>query len=90
VQAGVTTNEIPMFPLLLGRTGITGAVITADAMHAQRGHATYLAGRGAHFLPTSRATSQACPPGSRPCPGARSRPLMTPAGEATAALSAVS
>jgi hypothetical protein len=41
---------IPMFPLLLDRIGITGAVITADAMHAQRGHATYLAGRGAHYL----------------------------------------
>ena len=39
-----------MFPLLLDRIGITGAVITADAMHAQRGHATYLAGRGAHYL----------------------------------------
>jgi predicted transposase YbfD/YdcC len=31
---------------------ITRAVITTDAMHAQRGHATYLAGRGAHFLLT--------------------------------------
>ena len=25
-------------------------VITADAMHAQRSHAIYLAGRGAHYL----------------------------------------
>ena len=41
-----------MFPVLLGRMNITGVVITADAMHAQRGHATYLAGRGAHFLLT--------------------------------------
>jgi predicted transposase YbfD/YdcC len=52
VGVGAKTNEIPMFPLLLDRIGITGAVITADAMHAQRGHATYLAGRGAHFLLT--------------------------------------
>ena len=53
-QAGVgaKTNEIPMFPVLLDRIGITGAVITADAMHAQRRHATYLAGRGAHYLLT--------------------------------------
>jgi hypothetical protein len=29
---------------------IAGAVITADALHAQRDHATYLAGRGAHCL----------------------------------------
>jgi predicted transposase YbfD/YdcC len=51
-QAGVgaKTNEIPMFPVLLDRIAISGAVITADAMHAQRGHATYLAGRGAHYL----------------------------------------
>jgi predicted transposase YbfD/YdcC len=52
VEVGAKTNEIPMFPLLLDRIGITGAVVTADAMHAQRGHATYLAGRGAHFVLT--------------------------------------
>ncbi len=52
VEVGAKTNEIPMFPVLLDRIDITGAVITADAMHAQRGHATYLAGRGAHFLLT--------------------------------------
>jgi hypothetical protein len=40
VDVGAKTNEIPMFPVLLDRIDITGAVITADAMHAQRGHAT--------------------------------------------------
>ena len=45
-DVGAKTNEIPMFPVLLDRIDVTGAVITADAMHAQRGHATYLAGRG--------------------------------------------
>ena len=35
---------------MLDRIEITGAVITADALHAQREHATYLAGRGAHYL----------------------------------------
>ena len=50
VQVGAKTNEIPMFPVLLDRAAITGAVITADAMHAQRSHATYLAGRGAHYV----------------------------------------
>jgi predicted transposase YbfD/YdcC len=50
VEVGAKTNEIPMFPVLLDRVGITGAVITADAMHAQRGHATYLARHGAHYL----------------------------------------
>jgi predicted transposase YbfD/YdcC len=52
VEVGSKTNEIPMFPVLLDRIDIAGAVVTADAMHAQRGHATYLAGRGAHFLLT--------------------------------------
>jgi predicted transposase YbfD/YdcC len=50
VEAGAKTNEIPMFAVLLDRIDIAGAVVTADAMHAQRGHATYLAGRGAHYL----------------------------------------
>jgi predicted transposase YbfD/YdcC len=44
------TNEIPMFPILLDRVDIAGAVITADALHAQREHATYLARRGACYL----------------------------------------
>jgi predicted transposase YbfD/YdcC len=39
-----------MFSTLLDRMDITGAVITADALHAQRDHATYLAGRRAHYL----------------------------------------
>jgi predicted transposase YbfD/YdcC len=52
VDVGAKTNEIPMFPLLLDRVDIAGAVITADAMHAQRSHATYLAGRGAHYVLT--------------------------------------
>ncbi|HWG12256.1 MAG TPA: ISAs1 family transposase [Streptosporangiaceae bacterium] len=47
---GAKTNEIPMFSALLDPMDINGAVITADAMHAQRRHATYLAGRGAHYL----------------------------------------
>jgi predicted transposase YbfD/YdcC len=50
VEVGAKTNEIPMFPLLLDRIDVTGAILTADAMHAQRGHADYLAGRGAHYL----------------------------------------
>jgi hypothetical protein len=41
-----------VFCVLLGRIDITDAVITADAMHAQRPHASYLAERGAHYLVT--------------------------------------
>jgi predicted transposase YbfD/YdcC len=50
VVLGAKTNEIPMFTELLDRIVITGAVITADALHAQRDHATYLARRDAHDL----------------------------------------
>jgi predicted transposase YbfD/YdcC len=50
VEVGAKTNEIPLFPALLDRIDITGAVITADALHAQRDHATYLARRGADYL----------------------------------------
>lgn len=42
--------QIPLFSTLLDRLDIAGAVITADALHAQRDHATYLARRGAHYL----------------------------------------
>jgi predicted transposase YbfD/YdcC len=35
---------------LLDRIDITGAIITADALHTQRAHAAYLRGRGAHYI----------------------------------------
>lgn len=50
VEVGAKTNEIPLFTALLDRLDIQDAVITADALHAQRSHATYLARRGAHYL----------------------------------------
>jgi hypothetical protein len=50
VEVGAKTNEIPMFSTLLDRLDVADAVITADALHAQREHAAYLAGRGAHYL----------------------------------------
>lgn len=43
------TSEIPLLTTLLDRIEITGAVITADALHAQREHARYLA-RAAHTM----------------------------------------
>jgi predicted transposase YbfD/YdcC len=53
VDVEAKTNEIPMFTTLLDRIGLAGAVITADAMHAQRAHARYLTGqRGAHYILT--------------------------------------
>ncbi len=44
------TNEINVFGPLLDRVGITGAIVTADALHTQRAHVPYLQGRGAHYL----------------------------------------
>jgi predicted transposase YbfD/YdcC len=50
VEVDAKTNEIPMFSTLLDRLDVTGAVITAGALHAQREHATCLAGRGAPYV----------------------------------------
>ena len=50
VAVDAKTNEIPMFTALLDRIDIKDAVITADALHAQHGHAIYLRRRGAHYL----------------------------------------
>jgi len=55
VEVDAKTNEIPMLPVLLDRITIRGAVITADALHAQREHARYLARRGAHCILTVKA-----------------------------------
>jgi predicted transposase YbfD/YdcC len=57
VEVGAKSNEIPMFAPLLDRLAETGvdlsrAVITADAMHAQRSHARYLHERGAGYVLT--------------------------------------
>ena len=52
VEVGTKTNEIPLFSTLLDRVDLRDAFVTADAMHAQRGHAGYLAGRGAHYVLT--------------------------------------
>jgi len=49
------TNEISAFGPLLDRIDITGAIVTADALHTQRAHVTYLTGRGAHYLLTVKA-----------------------------------
>jgi predicted transposase YbfD/YdcC len=59
VEVGEKSNEIPQFaPLLdsLAATGIdlTRTVITADALHTQRAHATYQHERGAGFVFTAK------------------------------------
>ena len=53
VDVDAKTNEIPLFSTLLDQIDdLTDVVVTADAMHAQTGHADYLHSRGAHLLVT--------------------------------------
>ncbi|MCA1696205.1 MAG: ISAs1 family transposase [Actinobacteria bacterium] len=52
-EVGCKTNEITEFAPLLNGVELTGAVVTADALHAQKAHADYLVlQRGAHYLLT--------------------------------------
>jgi predicted transposase YbfD/YdcC len=44
------TNEITAFTPLLDQVDITGALISADALHTQDEHARYLHQRGAHYV----------------------------------------
>ena len=47
------TNEITVFTALLAQAGdLDGVLVIADALHAQREHATWLHERGAHYLVT--------------------------------------
>ncbi len=46
------TNESTAFAPLLDRIDITGAIVTADALHTQHRHAEYLTGRGVHYVLT--------------------------------------
>jgi hypothetical protein len=46
----VLTNELTAFEPLLGLIDITGAIITADALHVPHRHADYLTGRGTPYV----------------------------------------
>lgn len=50
LAVGAKTNEIPMLTKLLDTIDITGAVITADALHCQRDTAEHITGRGGHYI----------------------------------------
>ncbi|MEU4654814.1 ISAs1 family transposase [Streptomyces sp. NPDC023723] len=49
-QVDGKSNKIPAFAPLLDGIGLTGAVITADALHTQHDHAAFLHERRAHHL----------------------------------------
>jgi predicted transposase YbfD/YdcC len=47
---GGKSSEITAFAPLLDRSDLTDVLLTADALHTQRGHADYLHHRGGHYL----------------------------------------
>lgn len=53
------SNEIPALRDLLDTMDITGAVITADAMHCQRETARHITGAGGHYVLTVKANQPA-------------------------------
>lgn len=73
-QIDAKTNEIGMFTQVMDQIdSLEGVLVSADAMHCQTGHATYLHGRGAGLLvglkanqPTVLAQVQALPWGQIP------------------------
>jgi predicted transposase YbfD/YdcC len=54
-QVADKSNEIPAFRPLLDSIDLTGTVITADALHTQHAHGTYLRTRGAHYIAQVKA-----------------------------------
>jgi predicted transposase YbfD/YdcC len=49
-QVDGKTSEVAWFAPLLDRVDLAEAVVTADALHTVRGHARYLAARGADYV----------------------------------------
>jgi predicted transposase YbfD/YdcC len=55
VQVEQKGSEITAFTTLLDRLDLGDVLVTADALHTQRGHAGYLHQRGGHYLMTVKA-----------------------------------
>jgi hypothetical protein len=72
------TNEIAVFAPLLAGLDLAGALVTADALPTQRGHARSLVDRGADYLLVVKANQPAWTPSSPGCRGARSRSWTAP------------
>ena len=52
---GGKSSEITAFAPLLDRIDLTDVLLTADALHTQRGHVEYLHTRGGHYLLIAKA-----------------------------------
>jgi predicted transposase YbfD/YdcC len=63
-EVGAKTNEVPMATTVLDQVDLADTVLTADALHTVKATATYVHGRGGHFvLPVKenrRALFDAC------------------------------
>jgi predicted transposase YbfD/YdcC len=60
VSVAEKSNEIPYFSTLMDTIkDVRGVVVTADALHTQRSHATYLHERGAHYVLTVKGNQPA-------------------------------
>ena len=55
VQVDAKGSEVAAFSTLLDQLDLHEVLISADALHAQRGHARYLHERGGHYLLTVKA-----------------------------------
>ncbi|MFF1917360.1 ISAs1 family transposase [Streptomyces sp. NPDC058239] len=59
LDVGEKTNEITCFqPLLETLADLAGVVVTSDAMHTQREHASYLLGRGAQYIAITKGNQK--------------------------------
>ena len=87
-QVDGAPGEVPAFQPLLAGLDLAGVVVTADALHTQRDHASFLVGRGAGpagrqdqpadpARPAGRA-AVAADPGDGPHPRSRPRPHRGP------------
>ncbi|MEU0648330.1 ISAs1 family transposase [Streptomyces umbrinus] len=84
-QINGKSNEIPAFAPLLDGIDLTGAVITADALHTQDNHATCLHERGARYLALVKRNHPALHEKVPACPGVTSLWTTTNADGATTA-----
>lgn len=80
VQVALTSNEIPALRTLLEAFDLVNVVVTADAMHTQNDTATFITGRGGHYVFTVK--------GNQPSLFARCKKLPWTQIRATSALDA--
>ncbi len=82
LSVGAKTNEIHVLRMLLDTMDISGAVITADALHTQRGTAEYIVSRGAHYILTVKQPAHSPRAAQSPAveagPGPGRRPRAPP------------